>query len=108
MIAAWKRADLKPGVVYGVLYSVYDAATGECLDRERIFYADDEAGYYLRHLTTIGGYLYCWDRRTKEQATRAIPDEFREVAWERVDRAIVVRRKDEGPPPRKIRFREFL
>jgi len=97
MILDWK-ADFDEAF----RYSVFDAATGECLDGECIFYADDEAGYYLRHLGGPTG-KYVWDSRTRERLTgtfrdprNPIPDEFREVAWERVDRPIVIRRKAEG------------
>lgn len=72
------------------LYSIVAADTGECLDREGVFFADDEAGYYHRHLGAPNG-KYVWDARTKERLTgtfRRIPDEFREVAWERVERPI--------------------
>lgn len=88
--------------VDAIRYSIFDATTGECLDREHIFYADDEAGYYHRHLCDERGNHWVWDSRDRRKLTgtfrdptNPVPDECAEVAWERVDRPIVLRRRRE-------------
>jgi hypothetical protein len=82
-------------------YSVFDAETGECLDHScRYFYADDEAGYLLSNKRDDNGHPYLWDSRTGERVVGPVLSsdpraEFLEVAWERIDRKIVIRPKDE-------------
>ena len=84
--------DYKANPGHARRFSIFDATTGECLDKEGIFYADDEAGYYHRHIGAPDR-KYLRDARTKERFARMadVPAEFLEVAWERVDRAIAIR-----------------
>lgn len=78
-------------------FSLFDAETGECLDSERWFYADDEAGFYHRHLKDENKNMYAWDSRTRKRLERnrrdAVPEEFIQIAWDRVDRRIELRPK---------------
>jgi hypothetical protein len=90
--------DYKANPAHAKRFSTFDAETGECLDRERIFYADDEAGLYRRHIANEAGQGYVWDSRDNRRLTgtfgdprNPVPDECREVAWEEVRRAIVIR-----------------
>jgi hypothetical protein len=80
--------------------SVFDARTGECLDKSLLYYfADDVAGYLLCRKRDEKGRRYLWDSRTHERIDGVIPESdprspFIEVAWERVDRKIVIRPKE--------------
>ena len=103
MINYFKEADHGPGRHLGRGYSVFDAATGECLDHEHIFYADDEAGFYRRHMLDEDGQMWVWDSRDKRRLTgtfrdpkNPVPDECREVAWEEIRRCIAIRRRPEA------------
>jgi hypothetical protein len=75
-------------------YTILDAATGRCLDKEHIFYADSDLGFYRRYLTDEQNNTYWWDRRTRQKATMDTPDRFREVAWTTVRRSIAIFKKE--------------
>jgi len=105
--------DYRKNPVHALEYHIFDAASGDRLGQptsEKIFYADDEAGYYLMYILDDKGLMSIWDERTHERILNRehihkIPDEFIRIAWERVDRPIVIRLKSDGPP---VRFRQFL
>jgi hypothetical protein len=79
-------------------YTILDAATGRCLDGDRLFYADSDRGFYRRYLSDEAGKTYFWDRRTKTPAAADTPEKFKEVAWETVRRPIAIFRKGEPEP----------
>jgi hypothetical protein len=86
-------------------YSIHDAKTGEWLGYRvaRIFYADDEAGYYHQYIVDARKLLYVWDERTKTRITgrvsdSGVPKQYIELAWERVDLPIMFRRRSESNP----------
>jgi hypothetical protein len=54
MILCWKRPNI-PAIQR---LSVFDAETGECLDHERIWFADDVNGLYYRHSRNAAGHAY--------------------------------------------------
>jgi hypothetical protein len=99
-------------------YSVFDAETGECLDRTfPVFYADDEAGIVRRYLRGENGRGYLRDPLTKQLITGAVfenqdksgkktyqlengeeSDREPEVAWEEIKRVIKIRPKPQEEP----------
>ena len=103
--------DYKKNSLHARDYQVFDSVFCDQPDRppgEKIFYADDEAGYYLIYIRDNKGLPYLWDKRTRERISgrdHGVPDEFIELAWDRVDRAITIRLRTDGPP---VRFRQFL
>jgi hypothetical protein len=100
--------DWNANAVEASKYSVYDAKTGECLNRECIFYADDELGFYKRYITNDMSLKFLWDSRTLKPVRYAQFHEFTEVAWESVVitevawesvvRPIIIRLTADGPP----------
>jgi hypothetical protein len=79
-------------------YTILDAATGRCLDNDRLFYVDSDRGFYRRYLSDDRGNTYTWDRRTRTPSTPDTPAKFREMAWETVRRAVAIFRKGEPEP----------
>jgi hypothetical protein len=99
MIIGWKKdAD------HANRFDIFNRETGEKITgtRQYIFYADDEAGYYLRYPKNADNLFYLRDSRTHELWRRdcSMPEEYREVAWERVDLPIEIRPKSwrDRPP----------
>jgi hypothetical protein len=74
-------------------YTILDGNTAQCLDGERIFYADSDRGFYRRYLVDKDGASYVWDRRTKQRANSSTPEKFQEAAWETVRRPIAIFKK---------------
>jgi hypothetical protein len=79
-------------------YTILDAATGRCLDNDRVFYADSDRGFYRHYLNDANGRSYMWDRRTKLPATDDTPKQFCEVAWATVRRPIAIFSTKEPEP----------
>lgn len=108
--------DYKANSAHAIRFDIRDAVTGESLMKECIFWADDEAGVYRRHLGGVTG-KYVWDRRTHERISgRFWKNEAEhedltanaEVAWEEVRRPFVLVERDGGyVTPKRINFREF-
>jgi hypothetical protein len=89
--------DYEADAEFAGRHSVFDAVSGECLDKTSPwFYADDESGILRRRLRDENGKRYVWDRRTRQRLHPPIvgvPSEDIEVAWEEVRRAIVIKPK---------------